>query len=106
MKKTTKTVTMTERPEAYPRTPECDKYLQMRMEHEDGEAGRAAWALIGAVGGTSGLNNASDNEKFRKIQYANDDCLMSAMKFFASQQAVQKITEVTESIPSNLSKNP
>ena len=88
MRKKTETITTVEYPAIYPRTPECEKYLQLRTTHEDEASKRAAWALVAAVGGTSGLNNAADNEAFRKTQSAFHDCQMTAMAFFSAKKSV------------------
>ena len=88
MRTKTETKIVTEYPDTYPRTPECEKYLQLRAKHEDTEGKRTGWALVAAVGGTSGLNNAADNEAFRKIQYAYHDCQMTAMAFFSAKKAM------------------
>jgi hypothetical protein len=87
MKTKNETKKLSEYPETYPKTPECNKYLQLRAKHEDGHGKRAAWDFIAAVGGTSGFKNAADNEEFRKIQYAYHDCLMTAMAFFSAKKA-------------------
>jgi hypothetical protein len=84
----TETKIVTEYPDTYPRTPECEKYLQLRAKHEDTEGKRAAWSIVAAIGGTSGLNNAADNEAFRKTQYAYHDCQMTAMAFFSAKKGI------------------
>lgn len=87
---------VTEYPETYPRTPECEKYLKLRAKHEDTQGKRTAWNLVAAVGGTSGLNNAADNEEFRKIQYAYHDCQMTAMAFFSAKKAMSNSEMIVE----------
>ncbi len=88
MRTKTETKIVTEYPDTYPRTPECEQYLQLRAKHEDRQGKRAVWDLVAAVGGTSGLNNAADNEEFRKIQYAYHDCQMTAMAFFSAKKSL------------------
>ncbi len=90
MKTKIETKVVIEYPEAYPRTPECEKYLQLRAKHEDTQGKRTVEGLLAALSGTSGLNNAADNEEFRKIQYAYHDCHMTAMRFFSASKAMIK----------------
>lgn len=97
MRTKTETKIVTEYPEIYPRTPECEKYLQLRAKHEDRQGKRAALNLVSALSGSSGFNNAADNEEFRKIQYAYYDCQMTAMAFFSAKKAMTGNDLVIES---------
>ncbi len=88
MRTKTETTIVTEYPDTYPRTPECEKYLLLRAKYENTESKRAGWALVAAVTGNSGLNNAADNEAFRTIQTAYHDCQMTAMAFFYAKKGM------------------
>jgi predicted solute-binding protein len=84
----TKIETIVEYPNSYPRTAECEQYLQLRAKHEDEKTKRAAKDVLAALTGTSGLNNAGEQEEFRKIQYAYHDCQMTALSFFSAQKSM------------------
>ncbi len=69
----------------YPKTPECNKYLQIRKQYEDDLSKRVGWRFFSAAAGTSGFNNAGDNENFRQVQLAYHDCQMTAQAFFIAK---------------------
>ena len=62
MKRKIETTVTIEYPESYPKTPKCEKYLQLRAKYEDAQVKRTARDLAAALGGTSGLNNAVNND--------------------------------------------
>ncbi len=104
MKTRKETIVVEEYPEIYPPTAECKKYLKMRGEHEEASTRRAFASFGAAIAGTSGINNAADNEKFREIQYAYQDCQMTALAFFASKKAVVDKPAVSDENENKLGK--